>query len=401
MNRRALPILAAFLCMGFVDGVGAFVGLAQDHFKNLSSLEAMLIPCVGYIAFGFLSVPVGILQDRTGKKTILLAGLTIALIGTAISWSGLTKYPVFLTTILLMGIGTAVLQVAGNPIMRDVSDPKFYSRNLSIGQCVKAVGSISGSLVPALLAQFSVALAAVGIVKDWQVLFPMYAVAFAITVVWVGLTKIEEHRDAGAKPASLGSCLALLGNPYVLTMVLGIFLYVGTEACISANVAPYLKDRFSVDLKTWGILGNSLFFVCLLAGRFAGSVVLNWLSAAKFLAFTVLVAIAGLVGLLFAQSTAVGILCIVLAGLGCANVFPLIFSIAVNHMPQRTNEISGLMITAIVGGALVPLAMGVVADKTGSKTMAFVVPLACALYLLVSAVVALKTAATETTEAAA
>jgi len=392
MNRRAFPILAAFLCMGFVDGVGAFVGLAKEHF-HLSTFAAMLIPCVGFIAFGFLSVPVGLLQDRTSKKSILLGGLILALIGTAISWAGLHSYGLFLATVLLMGIGTAVLQVAGNPIMRDVSDPKMYARNLTIGQCIKAVGSISGSLVPALLAQFAVVLATIGIVKDWQVLFPMYTVALAITVLWVGMTKIEEHRDAGAKPASLGSCLALLGNPFVLVMVLGIFLYVGAEACISANTPLYLKDRFTVDLTKWGILGNSLFFVCLLAGRFFGSVVLNWISASKFLILSVLLMIIGVAGLLFAHNVHMGILCIVLAGLGCANVFPLIFSIAVNHMPERTNEISGLMITAIVGGALLPPVMGKVADVTGNMTLGFLVPLVCALYLLFSSVVAIRTAA--------
>ncbi|MCE5269172.1 MAG: MFS transporter [Planctomycetaceae bacterium] len=391
MNRRAMPILAAFLCMGFVDGVGAFVGLAQKQF-TLSNFAATMIPFVGFIAFGFLSVPVGLLQDRTSKKTILLAGLVFILIGTALSWAGLHSYGLFLATILLMGIGTSVLQVAGNPIMRDVSDPKFYSRNLSIGQCVKAVGSISGSLVPALLTCFSVALATIGIVKDWQVLFPMYTVLLAITVLWVAMTRIEEHRDAGGERASLGSCLALLGNPYVLTMVLAIFLYVGTEVCISANVPLYLKDRFSLDLKTWGILGNSLFFVCLLAGRFMGSVVLNWIAAAKFFLLTVLVTVVGLAGLLFANSPQVGVVCIILAGIGCANIFPLVFSIAVNHMPERTNEISGLMVTAIVGGAVMPPVMGKVADLTGSTTLGFLVPLVCVLYLLFSAAVAIKTA---------
>ncbi|MEN6459314.1 MAG: MFS transporter [Thermoguttaceae bacterium] len=397
MNRRAMPILAAFLCMGFVDGVGAFVGLAQKHF-HLSTFAATFIPFVGLIAFGFLSVPVGLLQDRTSKKSILFIGLVLALIGTAISWSGLNSYGLFLTTILLMGIGTAVLQVAGNPIMRDVSDPKFYSRNLSIGQCVKAVGSISGSLIPAALAWLSLK-------SDWQTLFPIYTVALAVTVLWVGLTKIEEHRDAGGQRASLVSCLALLGNPYVLTMVAAIFLYVGAEVCVSSKVPLYLNKRFDLDLTKWGTLGNSFFFIWILTGRFLGSVILNWLAAAKFLLLTVLVTIVGLVGLLLTGSLPVGVFCILLVGIGCANIFPLVFSIAVNHMPQRTNEISGLMVTAIIGGAILPPVMGFVDDMAKNANLAnaaslgFVVPLACVLYLLVAAAVALKTSKEPTADA--
>ncbi len=184
--------------MGFLDGVGAFVGLAKDQFK-LTNFEAQLIPLVGFIAFGVLSVPLGLLQDRTSKKKILLAGLIVMLAGTAISATGLTHYSLFLATVLLLGVGATILQVAGNPIMRDVSGSEHYSRNLSLAQFIKAIGSLSGPLVSA---------AAAGLLKmDWQILFPIYTVTLAVTVVWVGLTRIEEHKDAGAKPASLGSCL--------------------------------------------------------------------------------------------------------------------------------------------------------------------------------------------------
>ena len=119
MNRRVIPIFLAFLCMGFVDGVGVFVGLAKAQFQ-LSNFMANLLPFVAFIGFGVLSVPMGLLQDGT-SRTILLIGLIIALIGTAISFSGLTEYPLFLVTVFLFGTGTSVLQVAGNPIMRDVS----------------------------------------------------------------------------------------------------------------------------------------------------------------------------------------------------------------------------------------------------------------------------------------
>jgi MFS transporter, FHS family, L-fucose permease len=381
MKSKTFPILLAFLCMGFGDVVGPLTGLAKEHFQ-LSNFMALLIPFVGFIMFGVLSVPAGVLQDRTGKKFILLLGLFIALIGLIVPIINLNEYCLLLAAIFLLGAGASILQVAGNPIMRDVSPPEKYSRNLSVGQFIKAIGSLSGSLIPFAAAKWWG--------KDFSILFPIYSVTILLTVIWIYLTRIEEHKDPDAKPATLASCLALLSNGYVLTMVLGIFIYVGTEVCISSGVPIYLNSKFDFDPKTWGILGNSFFFIWILTGRFLGSVVLNWISATKFLVLTVLVTIAGLLGLMFVENWNLAVGCIALVGIGCANVFPLIFSITVNNMPERTNEISGLMVTAIVGGAFVPPLMGFVADNT-SVAIGFVVPLICCLYLLYTALISLNT----------
>ncbi|MBI4645258.1 MAG: MFS transporter, partial [Bacteroidia bacterium] len=147
MKNKFFPILLAFLCMGFGDAVGPFVGLAKEEFV-LSNFEAQLIAFIGFIMFGILSVPMGLFQDRKGKKIVLLLGLIIALLGLIIPVFGLSHYTLFLLTVLLLGAGASILQVAGNPIMRDVSAPGKYSRNLSIGQFIKAIGSLSGSLIP-------------------------------------------------------------------------------------------------------------------------------------------------------------------------------------------------------------------------------------------------------------
>ncbi len=142
MKNKTFPILLAFLCMGFGDAVGPFVGLAKEHFQD--DFMAQLIPFMGFIMFGILSVPIGVFQDRTGKKFILLLGLIIALAGLAIPFFGLSKYYLLLAAIFLLGAGASILQVAGNPIMRNVSPPQKYSRNLTIAQTVKAIGRCPG-----------------------------------------------------------------------------------------------------------------------------------------------------------------------------------------------------------------------------------------------------------------
>jgi fucose permease len=119
-------------------------------------------------------------------------------------------------------------------------------------------------------------------------------------------------------------------------------------------------------------------------------VVLNWLSAQKFLLINVLLAIVGLAGLVFTHTWAVALVSIFVTGIGCANIFPMIFAITINALPQRANEVAGLMVTAIVGGAVIPPLTGLAADRSGSVALAFFVPMACIAYLLVAALFALR-----------
>jgi FHS family L-fucose permease-like MFS transporter len=121
MRFRTLPVFLAFLAMGFGDAVGPFVGLAKNEFQ-LSNTVATLIPFVGFIMFGLLSVPFGVFQDKRGKKLVLIMGLCVILAGLLNASFGLNSFARFLLTVLLVGAGAAILQVAGNPIMRDVSE---------------------------------------------------------------------------------------------------------------------------------------------------------------------------------------------------------------------------------------------------------------------------------------
>ena len=369
-KNKSFPIFLAFLAMGFGDAVGPFVGLAKQQF-DLTNFEAQIIAFMGFIMFGLLSVPIGLFQDRKGKKTILLMGLAIALAGLVIPLFGLSNYGLFLLTILLLGAGASILQVAGNPIMRDVSPPGKYARNLTIGQFIKAIGSISGSLIPFAAAKW--------FGMEWMILFPIYSSFLIITLVVVGFTRIEEQRLDHVSTANFKSCFSLLKHPFIAMMVIGIFLYVGAEVSVSSGVPILLNNRFGIDLATFGLLGNAFFFVAIIAGRFAGSIILNWMDAKKCFLTTAFLSIAGLL-LRFPNSQPVVIAGIFIAGLGFANVFPLIFSITVDSMPERSNEISGLMVTAIVGGAILPPIMGLIADFT-SVGFGFVVPLAAVVYV--------------------
>jgi MFS transporter, FHS family, L-fucose permease len=391
MKTKTFPIFLVFLCMGFGDVVGPLVGLAKDTFQ-ISNTMAQLIPFVGFIMFGLLSVPMGIYQDKKGKKHVLLIGLAIAVIGlllpmlngmygvkVSFSPGELFSFYILLISILMLCAGATILQVVGNPVMRDVSPEGAYSKNLAFAQSIKAIGSSLGFLLPPLVA--------LAFGWDWSVLFPIYTILIILTLVLVWPLEIKEQKSANAKPASVGSCLSLLKNGYVLLMVMAIFLYVGAEVSMSSGVPILLKENFGIaGFSLW--VSWALFFLPILVGRFLGSLILSKISATKFLVASVFIAILGVVAI-FTSNQILSYVGIILVGLGFANIFPLVFSITIEQLPQRSNELSGLMVTAISGGAIVPLIMGKVGDLTSIQT-GFVVPLVCLIYIAFVAFVSIK-----------
>ena len=391
MNKKrntafaSVPIFLAFLCMGFGDVAGTLTDLIKDEYE-LNNFMAGFIPFSGFVMFGLLSVPAALIMARRNKKMILTIGLIIATLGLIIpTIMGFDLYVIIIVSILLLGAGAALLQVAGNPIMRDVSPEGKYSRNLSFGQFVKAIGSLSGALIPAA--------AAIWWGKDWKVLFPIYSIALIITFLVLLVTKIKEEKTTENLP-TFKSCFALMGKSKIITlMVLGIFVYVGAEVSMSSKLPSYLEANFGITLEELGVASVGLFFISLMVGRFLGGVILNWISAKRFLLITSVLSIIGVAGLLV-ENQQIAIASIVLIGLGFANIFPLIFSITVDKFPDKSNELSGLMVTAIIGGAFIPLLTGFVADKLGI-TLSFIVPGLAIIYVLFLALRNLKTTANE------
>lgn len=370
-RSQAIPVFLAFLAMGFADAAGPFVSLAKQQFA-LSNFAAQLIAFTGFSMFGILSVPMGVFQDRKGKKFVLMLGLAIMLAGVLIpALAGFSTFPAFLLTVLLLGAGATILQVAGNPLMRDVSPEGAYSSNLSMGQFVKAIGSLSGPVIPVIAARYF------GL--SWRAMFPVFSVAIAIALLSAATLQVERSKPDHAT-ATLASCIGLLKSGFVFMMVMAIFLYVGAEVSVSANIPLYLKERFDVDIEKLGLLGTGLFFLALTIGRFSGGVVLRWMQPRTFLRLTSVLSLIGLAGL-FVPSKTVATTAFFLVGLGFANVFPLVFSITVDRMPEDANALSGLLVMAIVGAAFLPPLMGMISDAAGSVRTGFFVPIAALAYI--------------------
>lgn len=390
MKTRIFPIYLIFLCMGFGDVVGPLVGLAKESF-TLSYTMAQLIPFTGFIMFGLLSIPVGIIQDRVGKKFVLKIGLMTALTGLFIAIaSGLNgnnisftnnnslNFYLLLITILSLCAGATILQVVGNPVVYDVSPEGKYSKNLSLAQFYKSIGSSIGFLLPPI--------SAIYFNLDWSILFPVFAVLVLFTFFSIQHLNIDETKFE-KRHATFSSCFSLLKEKYVLLMVISIFLYVGAEVSMSSGIPIYIKEYFGKsDYSLW--LSWSLFFLPLVIGRYSGAKILNKVHAKKFFLITTLLSVIGLCTLFTAKEYLV-YFGIILTGFGFANIFPLIFSLVIEKFPARSNELSGLMISAISGGAIVPLIMGKISDAK-SLLIGFNVPLICLLYILFTAIISYK-----------
>ena len=376
-----VSVFFVFLAMGFGDAANQLVSVVEKAF-NVTPFTASLVSLSGMIMFGVLSVPTGVWQSKIGKKKMLTIGLCLFLLGSVLPILAF-NFPIILLAVLLMGAGATILQVSGNPLIRDVSDEGKYSSMLSFAQSLKAIGTLSTSLILVLIGT--------SLMKhDWfsftpeggetidmgfRLLFPIFAVVLLITLIMVIMFVPENVSKSDEKPTTLGNCIRALGDPYILMMFLAIFFYCGAEASMFNRIPSILTENTSVT----PAMGNIVLIISLFVGRFLGGVILQKMSAKKFLGITVAISILGNLLLFLPYNAFTTWLSFILIGIGFANIFPLVFSICVDHKPEMSNEISGLMTTAIVGAAIVPLLTGAMAG-VGIR-LAFIVPLCCLAYL--------------------
>ena len=355
-SLTVLPVFLAFIVMGFVDIVGVSTGYIKNDFE-LTDRVAQLLPSMALIWFFVFSVPTGLLLDRFGKKAVLNTGIIITGVAMLIAF-------------IFLGIGNTVVQVSINPLLHDVVPRDKFSSFMSLSQFIKAISSLLGPIIATFLAIR---------MGNWKLVFLVYAFTSFLSAIWLYFTKIEED-TLDHVPASFSSCFSLLKNRYILFLVVGIFLVVGSDVGMNSNIATYLQEQHDISLEK-ASLGISIYFTALMIGRFVGAVVLQWVSSRKFLLLTSILALLGMLALLVSPTLMLTRIIIFIIGLGSANLFPLIFAIAVEKMPDRVNEISGLMIMAVAGGAFIPPVMGLVSSAFGIVP-GFLVLVAVMIYML-------------------
>jgi len=382
MNKKlnftfVIPVLISFFVMSFCDLVGIGVDRVKLEF-GLSNTLAQLIPSAVFVWFFILSVPIGVLQDRIGKRNMVNIGMGITALGLFVPYLFYT-FTTVLFGFALLGIGNTIVQVSANPLLVDVVPSNRRSSFLSFSQFVKAIGSmIAAPLAGFFALKFG----------DWKILFLVFGVVSLLSVLWLSMVKIEETRNL-EKRATFGSSFALLGTGFIFMMVIGIFLVVGIDVGVNAVSGQFLHNKFPDAQQTFYESGRSVYFFGKMLGTFGGALMLALLPSRKFFLWSSILALLSIIALIFAPTAMSAMVIIFIIGLGVANIFPLIFSLSVEKYPVRTNEISGLMIMAVSGGAVIPLLIGTLTDNVG-VTAGMSVLVVCAVYELVTAVVNLK-----------
>ncbi len=374
--KKVLPVLMASLLMGFADIVGVATGYIKKDF-GLGDDLAQLIPFMALVWFFLLSVPAGILQDKYGKRKMLNIGMGLIGVGMVVPFFHYS-FPIMLLAMILMGIGNTIVQVSANPLLMDVLPKERFSSFMSLSQFIKAISSLLGPIIATFVAiHFG----------NWKLVFAVYAITSLIAVAWLYFTKIEESKG-NEKAATFRSCFSLLNNRFVLLMALGIFFLVGADVGMNTNIANYLQSNYGLSLEK-ASLGISIYFAALMISRFLGAVLLSWIDARKFLVATAILAILSMLAMIFAPTVMIARIAIFMVGLASGNLFPLIFAITLEKMPTRANEVSGLMIMAISGGAIIPPLMGVMSANIGMIASLMVLVI-CMLYILGASIYALK-----------
>lgn len=363
-----LPVLFGFFVMGFCDVVGVATSYVKQDF-GLSETVAGFIPFMVFVWFLLLSVPAAVWMNRIGRKRMVQTSNIVTFAGMLIPFVHY-GFVTCMAGFILLGVGNTILQVSLNPLLTNVVSGKRLSSMLTAGQVIKAVSSFCGPFMAAF---------ALGVLGEWRYLFPVFAAITLVSALWLMSADIPKE-TAVTESSSPGATFALLKDRTILFLFLGIFFVVGVDVGTN-TVAPKLlieREGFSVDQAG---LGSSLYFVCRTAGALTGSFILAKMDDIAYFRINILAALAAVFLLFFAESTAAIMILIGCIGFFCSSIFSVIYSQALKNRPDRANEISGLMITGVCGGAAIPPAMGVLTDAVGSQAGSIAVIAACMVYL--------------------
>lgn len=374
---KAIPVLFAFFVMGFCDIVGISSDYAAKAF-GWSSTMASLIPSVVFVWFFLLGVPSGIMMNRIGRKNTVLLSMLITVVGMSLP---LIHYD-STTTLLayaLLGIGNAILQVSVNPLLQNVvTNEKLLTSSLTAGQVVKAISSFCGPIIML----FAVNTLGGGDQGRWYMAFPVLGAITLLSGLWLLVTPIEREKSSAEASFSLfAETFALLKNPTILLLFLGIFFAVGIDVGTNFTSSKVMIQRYGWDISEAGI-APQVYFICRTIGAFIGVFLMTKIADMTYFRLNIVACIVVILSLIFLQLPAMWALAQIGAiGFLCSCVFSIIFSMAVQAEPQKANLISGLMITAVAGGGAATPFIGFATDATGSITAGIVVLLVCVCYL--------------------
>ena len=358
VNKLALiPVMLCFFCMGFVD----LVGIASNYVKEdlaLNDSTANIFPSLVFFWFLIFSVPTGMLMNQIGRKKTVLLSLGVTVLSLLIPLFG-NNFAIMLISFSLLGIGNALMQTSLNPLVSTVMGGGNLASTLTFGQFIKAIASF---LAP-YLAMWGATQVIPSFGYDWRILFGIYFVVGILATALLGVTPIDEPKIEG-KASTFAECFKLLGTPIVLLSFFGIMCHVGIDVGTNTTAPKILMERLGMTLND-AAFATSLYFIFRTIGCLTGSFFLRVLPTRTFFIISVVMMALSMCGLFFGTEKWVLYTAIALVGYGNSNIFSICFAQALTSMPEKQNEVSGLMIMGLFGGTVFPLLMGFASDAIG------------------------------------
>ena len=361
MNKSSklslIPVMLCFFAMGFVD----LVGIASNYVKedlNLNDATANLFPSLVFFWFLIFSVPTGILMNKIGRKKTVLLSLVVTVVSLLLPIFD-ESFGVMLASFSLLGIGNALMQTSLNPLASVVTSGKHLASTLTFGQFVKAIASFMAPYIAMWGAVASIPTFGLG----WRVLFPIYMIIGVVATLLLASTPIEEEKIEG-EASGFVDCLKLLGKPIVLLSFIGIMCHVGIDVGTNTTAPKLLIERLGWSLNE-AAFATSLYFIFRTIGCFTGSFFLRIMKSRTFFTISIVMMALSMVVMFFGNSTFMLYIAIALVGYGNSNIFSIVFSQALLALPEKKNEVSGLMIMGLFGGTVFPLLMGFASDAIG------------------------------------
>ena len=381
-----LPTL--FFMMGFITCMNDILIPHLKDIFTLTNVHAMLVQFCFFTAYAIMSIPMGHLVGKIGYKNGVIGGFLLTAVGCLLFYPAADSqsYPTFLGALFILASGVTLLQVAGNPYVTLLAKPGKESATLTL---VQAFNSLGTTIAPIIGAHFILADAAQKASKAEQIAsvqIPYLGLAglLILLAVFVKMIRLPDARKIAVEESEHNhdGKTSVWQYKHLILGVVGIFCYVGAEVSIGSfmvNILGFLKGLSHAE----GAKLLSYYWGGAMVGRFLGSAVMARVAPNRYLAFNASVATALLVIAIMVGKGNADVAMWALIAIGFFNsiMFPTIFSLATKNLGKFTNSASGILCTAIVGGALIPVLQGKIADDFGMM-ISYVAPAVCYLYIV-------------------
>jgi len=381
MKRNIFIVALIFLIFFVISFLTNILGpLVPDIIRSFSLTLTLagFLPFSFFIAYGVMSIPAGMLVERYKEKRVMLAAFLMALAG-ALFFASVPRFSVALTSLFLIGIGMAMLQVAINPLLRVAGGEEHFAFNSVFAQLIFGLASF---LSPKVYSYLVLNLPGESGRSNWFLdvlrklvpnslpwvslywVFSIVTLAMVVVMAVVRLPKVElkEEERAGA----LAVYRKLFREKIVILYFLGIFAYVGTEQGVANWTSKFLATYHGIDPQTKGASTVSLFWGLMTAGCLLGLVLLKLFDSRRILVGFASAAIVTLSCALFGSGS-MALVAFPLMGFCASVMWSIIFSLALNSVDKHHGSFSGILVTGIIGGALVPLVIGWLGDRLGLR----------------------------------